>query len=72
MNTGSREEHVWVEAAIDFYPSRGAVNKSADSWVALDGSFKQYEDLQGLDVIADLRPRPRGPGASVCRLRHGQ
>ena len=45
-------EHIWVEAAIDFYPSRGAVNKSADSWVQLDPSFKQYQDLPGLDVIA--------------------
>jgi hypothetical protein len=45
-------EHVWVEAAIDFYPSRGAINKSADSWIALDPSYKQYEFLQGLDVVA--------------------
>lgn len=26
-----RIEHVWVEAAIDFHPSRGANNKAADS-----------------------------------------
>ncbi|MHB1142348.1 MAG: transglutaminase-like domain-containing protein [Sulfuricaulis sp.] len=45
-------EHIWVEAAIDFHPSRGAVNKSADSWIQLDPSFKQYQDLQGLDVVA--------------------
>ncbi len=45
-------EHVWVEAAIDFQPSRGAINRSADSWVQLDPSFKQYEFLQGLDVLA--------------------
>ncbi|MHB8534103.1 MAG: transglutaminase-like domain-containing protein [Sulfuricaulis sp.] len=45
-------EHVWVEAAIDFHPSRGAVNKSADSWVPLDPSYKQYQDLKGLDVVA--------------------
>lgn len=44
-------EHIWVEAAIDFYPSRGAVNKSADSWIQLDPSFKQYQDLPGLDVV---------------------
>lgn len=44
-------EHVWVEAAIDFRPSRGAVNKSADTWVELDPSFKQYQDLPGLDVV---------------------
>lgn len=45
-------EHVWVEAAIDFFPSRGAINKSADSWVQLDPSYKQYQDLQGLDVVS--------------------
>ncbi|MBI5783111.1 MAG: hypothetical protein HZA69_05175 [Gammaproteobacteria bacterium] len=45
-------EHIWVEAAIDFRPSRGAVNKSADSWVQLDASYKQYEYLPGLDVVA--------------------
>ena len=26
-------EHIWVEAAIDFHPSRGAKNRDADSWV---------------------------------------
>ncbi len=45
-------EHIWVEAAIDFHPSRGAVNKSADSWIQLDPSYKQYQDLQGLDVVS--------------------
>jgi hypothetical protein len=28
-------EHVWVEAWVDFIPSRGAKNKVGDSWVAL-------------------------------------
>lgn len=46
-----RMEHIWVEAAIDYHPSRGAVNKAADSWVAMDPSYKQYEYLQGLDVV---------------------
>ena len=56
---GVQLEHVWVEAAIDFQPSRGAVNKAADSWVPLDPSFKQYQDLQGLDVatIAGIDPK---------------
>lgn len=45
-------EHIWVEAAIDFQPSRGAINKSADSWVSLDASYKQYDDLPALDVAA--------------------
>ena len=45
-------EHIWVEAAIDYLPSRGAINKDADSWVQIDASYKQYEFLQGLDVVA--------------------
>ena len=45
-------EHVWVEAAIDFVPSRGAVNRSADTWVPLDASYKQYTFQQGLDPVA--------------------
>jgi len=44
-------EHIWVEAAIDYVPSWGAVNKSADTWVPLDATFKQYQDLPGLDVV---------------------
>ena len=42
-------EHIWVEAAIDFIPSGGAVNKSADSWVPMDASYKQYTIEPGLD-----------------------
>ena len=45
-------EHVWVEAAIDYIPSGGLYNNEADTWVALDASFKQYQYLQGLDAIA--------------------
>ena len=44
-------EHVWVEAALDYIPSQGAVNRTPDSWVPLDPSFKQYEFLEGLDPI---------------------
>ena len=45
-------EHVWVEAAIDYFPSRGASNRDADAWVQMDPSYKQYEYLQGLDAVA--------------------
>jgi hypothetical protein len=34
-------EHIRVEAAIDFHSSRGAKNRDADSWVAMDASYKQ-------------------------------
>ncbi len=47
-----RLEHVWVEAAIDFIPSRGAKNKDADSWVEMDPSYKQYDYKKGLDAVA--------------------
>jgi hypothetical protein len=47
-----RMEHIWVEAAIDFFPSRGAKNKDADSWASLDASYKQYEHKKGLDAVA--------------------
>lgn len=47
-----RLEHVWVEAAIDFLPSRGARNLDADSWVVMDPSYKQYDYKKGLDAVA--------------------
>jgi hypothetical protein len=42
----------------DFYPSYGATNRSADAWVPLDASYKQYQELPGLDVvtIAGINP----------------
>ena len=46
-------EHIWVEAAIDYYPSRGAKNHKADAWVPLDASFKQYEYSDGV-ALADM------------------
>ena len=42
-----RMEHVWVEAFVDFEPSRGAKNITPDSWIALDASFKQYDHTAG-------------------------
>ncbi len=44
-------EHIWVEAATDYYPSRGAKNFVADSWVEFDPSFKQYEFVEGIDTL---------------------
>jgi transglutaminase-like putative cysteine protease len=48
----ARIEHVWVEAWIDYIPSRGARHKSGqgDTWIPLDASFKQYNYTQGLDL----------------------
>lgn len=46
-----RMEHIWVEAAIDYAPSRGAKNIDADAWVQMDPSFKQYAHNDGIDPI---------------------
>ncbi|QYF93556.1 GIY-YIG nuclease family protein [Massilia sp. PAMC28688] len=43
-------EHVWVEAFVDYSPSRGAVNRAARTWVSLDASFKQMKQQTGIDL----------------------
>lgn len=45
-------EHIWVEAYIDYVPSRGARHRSGqgDTWIRLDASFKQYTYTQGMDI----------------------
>ena len=45
-------EHVWVEAFVDYIPSRGAKHKVGDTWVSLDAAFKQYQYTDGMDVKA--------------------
>ncbi|MCH8618028.1 transglutaminase-like domain-containing protein [Undibacterium sp. TS12] len=45
-----RMEHVWVEAFVDYTPSRGAINKNPNTWVPMDASFKQYEFTAGMDI----------------------
>jgi hypothetical protein len=45
-------EHVWVNAWVDYVPSRGAVNREGDSWIALDPSFKRHDAVPGLDIGA--------------------
>ena len=45
-------EHVWVEAWVDFQPSRGAKHIEGDTWVPMDGSFKQYVYTAGMDLLA--------------------
>jgi PKD repeat protein len=46
-----RLEHVWVEAWVDFRPSRGARHRKGDSWVPLDASFKQHTFSKGLNLL---------------------
>lgn len=45
-----RLEHVWVEAFVDFYPSRAAKDITPDAWVPMDASFKQYDHREGFDL----------------------
>lgn len=48
----ARLEHVWVEAFINYIPSRGAkhVNGKGDTWIKLDPSYKQYKYTSGIDI----------------------
>ena len=46
----ARIEHVYVEAWIDYIPSRGARHKVGDMWIPLDASYKQYNYTQGIDI----------------------
>jgi len=46
-----RMEHVWVEVATDYYPSRGAKNYKADAWIPLDAAYKQYTFHEGTDAL---------------------
>lgn len=45
-----RMEHVWVQAYVDYSPSRGSINKKPGMWVPLDPSFKQYRFSRGMDL----------------------
>lgn len=52
--TAIRLEHVWVEAWVDFAPSRGALGTRGDSWVSLDASFKQSHEAPALVAQANV------------------
>ncbi len=43
-------EHVWVEAWIDYLPSRGAKHNRGDTWIPMDASFKQYDYQEGMNL----------------------
>ena len=40
--TAIRLDHVWVEAFIDYIPSRGAIHREGDTWIPMDPSFKLH------------------------------
>lgn len=39
-------EHTWVEAWVDYEPSRGMKNVEGDNWIPMDASYKQYDYTQ--------------------------
>jgi len=47
-------EHVWVEAWVDFEPSRGVKNREGDRWIPMDASFKQYEFSEGMKLADNV------------------
>lgn len=47
-------EHVWVESYVDYFPSRGVVEKVGDSWIPMDASFKQYDFTNGMNLKSQL------------------
>jgi hypothetical protein len=49
--THIRMEHVWVEAFVDYVPSRGAKAGPGDTWVSMDASFKQHTFMPASSVL---------------------
>ena len=48
-------EHVWVEAYVPYGNYRGMMSdQSIKTWIPLDGSFKQYQYSQGMDLYSAL------------------
>lgn len=45
-----RLQHLWIEAFIDFTPSRGAINRVPDAWIPMDASFKQYQTVPVINL----------------------
>lgn len=53
--THVRFEHTWVEAFVDFEPSRGVKNREGDNWIPMDASFKQYDYVAGMDLQSEVQ-----------------
>jgi transglutaminase-like putative cysteine protease len=52
--THIRLEHVWVEAFIDYVPSRGAAQHEGDTWVPMDASFKLHDFPPPSRLLTDV------------------
>jgi transglutaminase-like putative cysteine protease len=52
--TAVQFEHVWVNAWINYIPSRGAVHRFGheDTWIPLDASYNQYNYTPGIDITS--------------------
>jgi len=53
-----RVDHVWVKAFVDHFPHRGAVQEQADTWIEIDGSFKQntFTGSRDIEVQVGIDP----------------
>ena len=49
-----RVEHVWVEAWVDYVPSRGAVHKVGDTWIPMDASLKLHSFTPPSNILTDV------------------
>jgi hypothetical protein len=47
-------EHVWVDAYVNYFPSRGARNGPGNEWIPLDASYKQYTYTQGMNITSSV------------------
>ncbi|MFZ6723599.1 transglutaminase-like domain-containing protein [Undibacterium sp. Ji49W] len=63
-----RMEHVWVEAFVDYVPSRGAINKNPNTWVPVDASFKQNAFSQGMNINAQV---PLDSQTLIAQIQQG-
>lgn len=52
--THVRMEHVWVEAFVDYVPSRGAVQREGDTWVPMDASFKLHDVTPPSGLLSEV------------------
>ncbi|HOV87764.1 MAG TPA: transglutaminase-like domain-containing protein [Syntrophobacteraceae bacterium] len=51
-----RMEHLWVEAWIDYAPSRGSEHREGDTWIPLDAAYKEMNLTSAADLTRDLPP----------------
>lgn len=60
-----RMEHTWVEAYVDFEPSRGVKNIQGDRWIPMDASFKQYEFSEGMALEQNVPFDPQALASDI-------